>query len=250
MELPKQLNHRRPSGYLFGDNELTVKFSDEENRDDDKLNEELFSANHSYNDSNNNLCDLNNLNKLQIPTSSMDTLTQSNVSLNVPSPSSPSSGQAAATILSSSPQHHPSILLRTPELNVVQEGEIMQFALPSNHPTNYSINNQASIAPNFRLNSISANPQQSTTLHNRTSRCKMTMINNQVPDYCNCKNYRHSMFVGNGHLDYSTTTNKQFAAAPASHLHPDELYEDYSIPNAHTIDGLNMQASTFNGRCE
>lgn len=234
------MNHRRPSGYLVtGDNELTLHFDDdEENGDDEKLNEDvLFSANHSFNlnDSNNNLCDLN---KLQIPTSSMDTLTQShsNVSLNVPSVSPNSQNLASSP---SSPQQHPSILLRTPELNVVQEGEVMQF-LPPNHPANYTITSQTNLPPNFRLSSIANNPPAST-VHHRTSRCKMALINNQA-DYCNCKNYRHSMFVGNGHLDYSNNS-KQFAP---NHLHPDELYaEDYSMANTHTVDaGLNLASST------
>lgn len=162
----------------------------------------------------------------------MDTLTQSNVSLNVPSPTNPTP--------STSPAQHP-ILLRTPELKCVQEGEIMQFTLPSNHPANYSINQPANYG-NIRLSSNNPQlPTQPSTVHHRTSRCKMTMINNQAAEYCNCKNYRHSMFVGNGHLDYSTT-GKQFQTT--GHLHPDELYDDYSIANTHTVDGMNIQPST------
>lgn len=226
---------------MTGDNELTLHFDDdEENGDDEKLNDDVpFSANHSYNnDSNNNLCDLT---KLQIPTSSMDTLTQSNVSLNmslnVPSVSPNSQNLASSP---SSPQQHPSILLRTPELNVVQEGvEIMQF-LPPNHPANYTITSQTNLPPNFRLSSIANNNPPASTVHHRTSRCKMALINNQA-DYCNCKNYRHSMFVGNGHLDYSNS-GKPFA--PGSHLHPDELYTD-DYPIANTVDaGLNLASST------
>ena len=119
----------------------------------------------------------------------------------------------------------------------------MQF-LPPNHPANYTITSQTNLPPNFRVSSMASNPPP-TTVHHRTSRCKMALINNQA-DYCNCKNYRHSMFVGNGHLDYSNS-NKQFAPAGhlASGLHPDELYADYSMANAHTVDaGMNMATST------
>jgi len=198
----------------------------------------FFSANHSYNDSNNNLCDLN---KLQLPTNSMDTLTQSNlgasnISLNVPSPTTNNTP-------SSSPQQHNSILLRTPELKCVQEGEIMQFTLPANHQSaNYSLN-QSNNFNNIRLSTINPQlPPLSNTVHHRTSRCKMALINNQPTEYCNCKNHRHSMFVGNGHLDYANS-NKQYQTA-TGHLHPDELYDDYSIANTHTVDGVNIQPST------
>lgn len=217
------------------------------NETDEKMNEELlFSANQSYNDSNNNLY---NPNILQIPTNSMDTLTNSQISLNqhqtqphdIPQPNVPS-----PVNLSSSPsnQHHPSILLRTPELlNVVQEGEIMQFSLPSNHQTNYQLNNQQSNQQSFRLSSINTNSssQPQSSIHHRTSRCiNKSLINNQ-PDYCDCRKnfYRHSMFVGNGLLDYSQN-NKQFS----NHLHHDEMYEDCSIANTHTIDANNTNMAT------